>query len=295
LNFFFHMSVVVVLDYLFFRYWYVYANRFDVLLFDHDGFLPGRYIISGLVAGVFVYWLYLLPVLALNRFSRTYRHPEPGALWIATMTISSIQVFIAVRDAGTPPLDLPVTAALVCHLQLIHLLMFIIGTRLRTQPYRILMPGIEAALLFMVGWIFWIWYSFEVQVKVEPRPRIGSATERYIMLAILVIFMLLGIAYRFGWRIPFGNHQQRLFSAVDITVSDVMVSFYSAWALFYLIIPPVHYLTRGYVTDYSNLFPAFLLGLLVPLVWGLGLMWLLIWLRKPFFELRMPRPQFFRR
>jgi hypothetical protein len=43
------------------------------------------------------------------------------------------------------------------------------------------------------------------------------------------------------------------------------------------------------VTAHSNLFPAFLLGLLIPLLWSLLVMWIIILVSKPEVTLGLPR------
>lgn len=287
MNFLVHMALVVTLDYLFFLYWYVIANRFTVLNFHEEGFLPGRYIISGLVAGAFIYWAYLISVQLFKRLSHKYTHPRWWTLWLAAGALGGIQVFRVVTGVdslpirATPPLEAWEAIALIVHLQAIHLLTFITGQRVSHEWKRILLPGVGAGVLFMGLWLFWIGYSFFVVPEADPSPIIGTEIERFVQIIILSLGVMIGLVYLLRIDVPFVDRDKLLIPRFRISVGDVLTGFYSAWALFYLITPVVHYGVRGYVTAHSNLFPAFLLGLLVPLVWSLGVMWLVIWLCHP--------------
>lgn len=294
MNLLVHMSYVVFLDYLLFRYLYLFANRYDILNFHEAGFLPARYIISGLVVSALVYWLYLIPVTLLNRFVKGYRHPHWFPLWLATALLSSIHIASMVVGASLPPLTIPVTVALLLHLQLVHLLMFIIGDDTRRTPLRLLVPGVGAGLIFMLGWLFWIAYSFVVipSLDADPQPIIGSQLERYALALLIGVLILLGLWFIRMSRLPFIPPDARLLPELSLTVNDLIIGFYSSWALFYLLIPVLHFLLRGYITAHSNLFPAFLLGILVPLGWSLLVMWVQVWLLHPDWRLRMPRPSF---
>ena len=295
MNVLYHMSFVVVIDYVLFRYWYMIANRFTVLNFHETAYLPARYIITGLLAGALVYWLYLIPVLLLSRFHRGYRHPDPGNLWLITAIISSIQIVKIVRGESTPPLTFNVTAMLIIHLQMVHLIMFYAGKQLKKYPQRILIPGVMPGILAMLAWEFWLWYSFAVRIEGEPSPLIGTELERSILIGILWALIAIGLAFSAGGSLPFLKRDTVIIPDLNVTFGDLMTGFYSAWALFYLIVPVGHYLVRGYVTSHSNLFPAFLLGLLVPLIWSLVLMWGVIWLLHPLLIIRLPRPTLFER
>lgn len=295
MNVLYHMSVVVVLDYILFYYWYVVANRFTVLNYHETAFLSGRYIITGLLAGAMVYWLYLIPVALLSRYQRHYKHPEPGALWLITGIISTIQLVNMVRANSIPPLSLPVTAGLIIHLQVLHLIMFHVGSYLKRDPKRLLAVGVLPGVLLMLDWVFWLWYSFEVKMEGDPRPLIGTDAERYVLIGILWAFIVTGLAYAAGGSLPFLKRDTLIIPDLNITFGNLMSGFYSAWALFYLLFPVGHYLIRGYVIAHSTLFPAFLLGLLVPLIWSLVVMWGVIWLIHPLLMIRLPRPTLFER
>lgn len=293
MNFFIHMSAVVVLDYAFFLYWYALANRYTVLNFHETGFLPARYIISGLVAGAFIYWLYLIPVALLVYFHRRYRHPRWWLLWITVGFISSLQVGSITIQQGSPPLDLEVALALVVHLQLLHLMMFVTADRITRQPNRILMPGIGAGIIFIGMWLFWIWYSFAMPPEGEPAPLVGAELERYILAMILIVLLWIALIYLWGLHLPGLPPHRILIAPLQVTVRDVLNGFYSAWALFYLTIPVIHYLGRGYVTAHSNIFGAFLPALIVVVLWSLIFMWPMIWLTHPdTFKIKLPRPLF---
>lgn len=281
-----HLSYLVLMDFFIFQYWYRFANRYTVLNFHESGYLPARYIISGLVAGAVVYWAYLLPVLVLKRFYRRYQHPRWWLLWSATACISSIQVWMIVRG-GTPTLSVDVTCALLLHLQLLHFITLMIAQRVTQRELGSIFPGVRSALIVMGLWIFWIGYSFVVEVEGQPQPLIGSLFERYTLLLLLIGLIGVGIAFRLGIQTDFIQASDRVIPSLNITVSDVLDSFYSAWALFYLVIPVVQYAVRGYVMAHSNLFPTFLLGLLLPLGWSLLVMWPIIFISKPplFFRL----------
>ena len=279
MNLLLHMSFVVVLDYLIFEYWYIFANRYSVLNFHETGFLPGRYIISGLVAGAFVYWIYILPVLLIKRVWKGYWHPRWGLLWAATAGISSIQVMQIVRNAD-PPLELPVAAALVAHLQVMHLIMFMVADRAIHRNLGAIIPGVRSAVLFMCGWLFWLWYSFQVTPEGSLTPHIGAAWERYLIGLLVLVLVAVGIAFRSGFQIRQFQRGDVVIPALRITIADIIDSFYSAWALFYLVIPVLHYLTRGYVTAHSNLFPLYLPGMLIPVLWSLVVMWIIILVSK---------------
>lgn len=296
MNFLLHMSVVVVLDYVVFLYWYAIANRYTVLNFNEQGFLPARYIMSGLVAGAVVYWIYLIPVALRRHFSKHYRHPRWWLLWVTVGFITSLQIGSLTIQQGSPPLDLEVAVALIVHLQLIHLVMFVMADLAMQNPTRILLPGIRTGVLFMMMWLFWIWYSFAVVPEGENVPLVGAVWERYVLAMVLIILIWLAMIYLGGLNLPGLPRNRVVVEPLKITVLEILRGFYSAWALFYLTIPPAHYLMRGYVIAHSNIFTAFLLGLLAPVIWSLILMWPLIWLMRPdmlsWRDIRLPRPLF---
>lgn len=281
MNFFLHMSLVVALDYGVFLYWYALANRYRVLNFHETGFLPARYIVSGLVAGAFIYWLYVILVAACGYFSRRYRHPRWWMLWISAGFITSLQIANITIQQGAPPLDLEVTLGLVAHLQLVHLIMFVIADRAAKHPFRIFAPGIGSGLIFMGLWLFWIWYSFAVKPEGTPAPHVGSDLERYVLAMILIVLMWIALIYLWGLHLPGLRPTRVMIEPFAITVRDLLNGFYSAWGLYYLTIPAVHYLARGYVTAHSNFFGAFLPAIVVVVIWSLVVMWPIIWLAHP--------------
>lgn len=289
MNYLLHMSYVVILDYVIFQYWYVFANRFNVLLYDLDGFLPERYIVSGLVGGAIVYWLYLIPVMLLKRYVRGYQHPRWWLLWVATAFISTLQVGTTVLTNANPPLRFGEAVALVAHLQGVHLIMFMVARRVMLRGQGAIIPGLRPGLIFMADWIFWIWLSFAMTPSGDPQPIIGTAVERYILGLILFALITAGILYRTGYDPPNLSRDETLIPLLQIKLSDLVDGFYAAWALFYMLLPVLHYLSRGYVTAHSNLFPAFLLGLLIPLLWSLLVMWIIILVSKPEVTLGLPR------
>ncbi len=296
MNFFVHMASVVVIDYLIFLYWYALANRYDVLNFHETGFLPARYIMSGLVAGAFLYWVYLIPVVMRKRFSRRYQHPRWWLLWVTVGMITSLQIANITVKQGSPPLDIEVAIALIVHLQLIHLMMFLMADLSMKDPVRIVIPGIRPGVAFMAMWLFWLWYSFAVKSEGRVVPRIGEEWERYVIGMVLIILIWLALIYLWGLNLPRLRHNTVLIEPFNITVMELLKGFYSAWALFFLTIPMVHYFVRGYVTAHSNIFPSFLAGFFVPVVWSLIVMWPLIWLMRPeminWREIRLPRALF---
>ena len=290
MNYLLHMSYVVVLDYLIFQYWYVFANRFDVLLFDLEGFLPERYIVSGLVGGALVYWLYLIPVSLLKKYYRRYQHPRWWLLWIATAFISTVQVMTITLTTANPALRFGESLALVAHLQGVHLIMFMVARRVMLRGQGAIIPGLRPGLIFMADWLFWLWLSFALPERIVlSKPHVGSAIERYVLGAILLVFITIGIFYRAGYDPPRLPRDRILIPLLEIRVSDLVDSFYAAWALFYMLLPALHYVTRGYVTAHSNLFPAFLLGLLIPGLWSLLVMWFIILVSKPQVSMKLPR------
>jgi hypothetical protein len=285
------MSYIAVLDYLLFSYWYILANRYDVLNFHEQGFLPGRYIVSGLVAGAILYWVYLIPVGIIRRLNKRYRHPRWWLLWSATAVISSTWVMTIVRSSSVPPLELWVAVGLLVHLQLVHFIMFMVAERVMHRALGSILPGVRSAVIFLGLWLFWIWFSFHVHPNEDPRPVVGSAVERYLLALLIVIFIGAAAAYRLRWELPYLPYNTYVIAPLQITLSDAIDGFYSAWALFYITLPVIHYLWRGYVMTHSSLFPAFLLGFLVPLGWSLLWMWVIVVVSKPELLLRLPRPR----
>jgi hypothetical protein len=168
--------------------------------------------------------------------------------------------------------------------------MFIVARRVMLRGQGAILPGLRPGLIFMADWLFWIWLSFALTPPKDiPRPLIGSAIERYILGAILLALITFGIFYRSGYNPPRLPRDQLLIPFLDIRFSDMVDSFYAAWALFYMLMPALHYVTRGYVTAPSNLFPVFLLGLLIPLLWSLLVMWIIILVSKPDVSMKLPR------
>jgi hypothetical protein len=281
-----HLSYLVVLDFLIFQYWYRIANRYTVLNFHETGYLPARYIISGLVAGAFIYWAYLLPVLLLKRLHPRYHHPRWWLLWSATAFISSVQVWMIVRG-GTPPLSIEVTLALLLHLQLMHFITLMIAQRVTQRELGSIFPGVRSALILMGLWLFWIGYSFAVPAQGDPQPLLGSSFERYMLVLFLTGLIGVGLAFRLGIQMEVIHPSDLVIPSLNITVADILDSFYAAWALFYMVIPVVQYLVRGYVMAHSNLFPTFLLGMLLPFGWSVLVMWPIIFISKPPLALRL--------
>lgn len=281
MNLLFHMSYVLLLDYLIFRYWFNFANRYVVLNFAETGFLPARYIISGLVAGAFVYWAYLIPVTLLRTFAKGYWHPRWWLVWGATAAISSIQVMLIVNDYANPPVAVWPSIALVIHLQAVHFIMFMVADRAMIRGMGSILPGVRTSLVFVGMWLFWLCYSFIDNAQGNPTPLIGSALERYLLGGILLVLMVLGAGYRSGLVSQWVNADETLFAPLKIKVSDAFDGFFSAWALYYMTIPVMHYLLRGYVITHSSIFPAFLLGIVIPFVWSLLWMWVIILISKP--------------
>jgi hypothetical protein len=272
------MSYIVVLDYLIFSYWYEWANRYTVLNFQETAFLPARYIISGLVAGAFVYWLYLIPLWLLKRLWPRYQHPRWPLLWGATAVISSLQVWLIVRNSE-PALEVWPSLALIVHLQLLHSVMLMVADRALRRGLASILPGLRSALILMAIWIFWAAYSFFPPPPGNPQPLIGSELERLILILILGLLIQVGLAYRLG-SLRGSWADGMLIPPLRISSFDALDAFYTAWACFFLSIPVGQYLSRGYVITHSNLFPAFLLGLLLPMIWSLLGMWLIILISK---------------
>jgi len=282
-----HMALITVLDYALFWYWYAWANRYTVLNFHEAGFLPGRYILSGLVAGAIVYWVYLLPVTLLKTFWRGYWHPRWWLLWLATASVSSIQVMLLVRG-GSPPLTLEVALVLVVHLQAVHLIMVMVGERAIHKSRGAIIPGVRSTVIFIFLWLFWLWYSFEWQSSALPRPAVGADWERAVLGACLGLALGVALAFRLGLRLPNLGWEDVVIPAFKITLSDLLDGFYSAWALYYIIVPVVHYLLRGYVMSYSGIFPTSLPQAGVILLWSAIGMWVIIAISKTDFKLRLP-------
>lgn len=283
------MSYITVLDYVFFQYWYVFANRYTVLNFHETGYLPGRYIASGLVGGAFVYWLYLIPTTLLKRYHPRYQHPRWWLLWMATASISSIQVMLIVRGSSTPPLSLSVALGLVAHLQVMHLIMLQVAERVLVRGEGTIIPRIRPALLLIVDWFFWLWYSFHVHPQGSPHPRVGSAFERYLLGLLALGLLVFGAMFWGGYKLPYLRRKQVVIAALNVQVGDVIACFYSAWALFYVTIPVIHYLLRGYVMAHDNLFPTYLLGALLPVGWSAVMLWVVMVIERPSMRRRLPQ------
>src|SRR5690606_35965652 len=112
-----------------FQFWFVFANRVTILNFHEKGYLPGRYFISGLVAGALIHWLYLLMVVTLKRFFQRYKHPRAWMLVPAVWMLASIHVYSIVRNVSHPPLTAYEGFALVLHLAVVHLITYMVGER----------------------------------------------------------------------------------------------------------------------------------------------------------------------
>ncbi|MFP4322276.1 MAG: hypothetical protein ACLFTK_07475 [Anaerolineales bacterium] len=290
-----HLSYLLLLDWLFLQFLYVLANRYTVLNFHEIGFLPGRYILSGLVVGALVYWLYVIPVAILKRVWPGYWHPRWWLLWLPLLGISSAQALVITREATTPALALWVALALVVHLQVVHFFTLRVAERLARDERIVPLPGLGAAMAFNALWMYWVAYSFDVPATADPSPLIGTALERYILLLILAGSVVGLAAYRAGVGAPVFQDEDEFMPALPLSAHDIVSAFGQAWASFYLTVPVVHFMARGYVMSHGNLFPAFLLGLLVPLIWSLLLTGALLLVQKPELvrELRRARPRSF--
>lgn len=280
------MSYVLLLDWLFFQFWYRLANRYEVLNYHETAFLPARYMISGLVAGAFVYWLYLIPVSIYRRMNRRYWHPRWWLLWFTTATLSSVQV-VSIVKSGSPPLEMEVALLILLHLQALHLVMFMIGGDLPRQIRPSIVPGLRVALIFIGLWLFWIGYSFVDEPIGTPQPEVGTGLERYIMSLLLLSLMTFGLLYRQGAESFLLRREYRFIEGLDITLGDLIQGFFSAFTLYFLIVPIGHYLLRGYIIAHSLIFPSQLVGLLPPLIWSFSLMGLMVLLKKPSLSLRV--------
>jgi hypothetical protein len=198
---------------------------------------------------------------------------------------------IIVRSSSVPPLELWVAIALLVHLQLVHFIMFMVAERVMHRALGSILPGVRSAVIFLGLWLFWIWYSFHIHPSEDPHPLIGSALERYVLTLLVLMLVAIAVAFRLGWDIPYLLRSTYVIPPLQVTLSDAVDGFYSAWALFYITIPVIHYVLRGYVMTHSSLFPAFLLGFLVPLGWSLLWMWVIVFVSKPALLLRLPHPR----
>ncbi len=276
-----HLSYIALLDWLLLQYLYVFANRYTVLNFHEIGFLPGRYILSGLVVGAFVYWLYVIPVAILRRVWPGYWHPRWWLLWTPVLVISSAQAVLITRQNSDPALALWVSLALALHLQVMHLFMLRVADRLAQGEQALPLPSLGAMAAFNALWMYWVGYSFDVPALADPSPLIGSPLERYILLLVLAGSTLGLLAYRAGVGAPVFQDEDEFMPALPLSMHDLLYAFGQAWASFYLTVPVVHFLARGYVMSHGNLFPAFLLGWVVPAIWSALLTGVLLVLRKP--------------
>lgn len=283
MNFLAHLAYFIVLDWLFFQYLYTFANRYTVLNFGESAFLPARYIMSGLVVGAFLYWLYLVPISFLKRYVLSYWHPRWWLLWLGVAIISSIQIVSIVRRSD-PALSIGVTTALLVHLQLMHFMTVMVANRIATKEDRSILPGVRPAILFIGMWLFWVGYSFTDNAQGDPAPTIGSTTERTALAALLATLLVSVMFYRFRWDSGIIPRDRIIVPLFDIAVSDLLDSFWAAWGLYYLLVPIVHYMVRGYIISHSSLFPSFLLGIIAPMGWSLIVMWGILLISKPQFR-----------
>jgi hypothetical protein len=286
LNFSFHLAVLVILQYGFMQYWYVFANRYVVLNFQESAFLPARYAISGVVAGAFIYWLYLLPLGLIRRLWRGYQHPRWWLLWAAVVAIGGTQTLNTLRDASQPPVTLWAALMAVFNLQLYLGLTLWVASRPERGKAASLWPSPPMALMFIGLWGFWLAYSFWHEPQGEPRPLIGTPLERY---ALGLVLGGLALACLLSSLQPVQTWlAERRFSGLE--ARQALAWFFSSLAGFYLFVPVFHYLLRGYVIAHSTLFPAFFLGALVPIGWSLVYVALRIGAREGRHWLAWPRP-----
>ena len=259
-----HAGLVVLLDLILFYGWFAIADPQRLFLLDQPQHLPGRYMMTGLVAGGIVSFVYLSVVVGLRlTFGRRYVHPPSHLVWGLLLGPTVVIVFVATTMLARPPALPGIAGMISATLLSTHGLALVTAVWAAYAMTRLGITTGQSAIVLVVM-LAALALIPAVPAEAGGRPLIlwPDDLSGLLVSTVAVIVGGLGLALL-----------GRLVPALELAPQWWQISIMT-WSWYYLGGPVVHYFTTIRMASAESLMPATLGQFLVLLLVPLGVPWL---------------------